>query len=187
VEVGVGLVPAGGGCKELLWRHQEGLPGDVPLDLFPLVQKVFQTIGLAKVSTSAAEAQQLGFLRASDQVTVSRDYLLHDARQTVLDMVAEGYTPPAPPRLRVTGRSGYGNLLAALYNMETAHFISSYDRHVGKKLAYVLSGGDVPDGSMVSEQHLLDLEREAFLSLCGEAPTQARMQHMLTTGQPLRN
>jgi 3-hydroxyacyl-CoA dehydrogenase len=187
VEVGVGLIPAGGGCKELLWRHQEGVPDDVPLDLFPLVQRVFQTIGLAKVSTSAAEARQLGFLRASDQVTVGRDYLLYDARQTVLDMAAEGYTPSQPPRLRVVGRSGYGNLLAALYNMETAHFISPYDRHIGKKLAYVLSGGDVPDGSTVSEQYLLDLEQEAFLSLCGEPNTQARMQHMLETGQPLRN
>jgi 3-hydroxyacyl-CoA dehydrogenase len=85
------------------------------------------------------------------------------------------------------GRSGYGNLLAALYNMETARFISAYDRYVGKKLAYVLSGGDVPEGSTVSEQHLLDLEREAFLSLCGEPKTQERMQHMLATGQPLRN
>jgi 3-hydroxyacyl-CoA dehydrogenase len=187
VEVGVGLIPAGGGCKELLWRHQEGLPNDVSMDLFPLVQKVFQTIGLAKVSTSAAEAQQAGFLRPGDQITVNRDYLLYDARQTVLDMVAEGYTPPPPPRLGVVGRSGYGNLLAALYNMETGHFISSYDRHVGKKLAYVLAGGDVPDGSTVSERHLLDLEREAFLSLCGEPKTQERMQHMLETGRPLRN
>jgi 3-hydroxyacyl-CoA dehydrogenase len=101
--------------------------------------------------------------------------------------VAEGYTPPPPPRLGVVGRSGYGNLLAALYNMETGHFISSYDRHVGKKLAYVLAGGDVPDGSTVSERHLLDLEREAFLSLCGEPKTQERMQHMLETGRPLRN
>lgn len=187
VEVGVGLVPAGGGCKELLWRHQEGIPPDVPLDLFPLVQRVFQTIGLAKVSTSAAEAQQAGFLRASDRVTINRDYLLYDARQTVLDLVAEGYAPPPPPRIRVVGRSGYANLLAGLYNMHTARFISDYDRHIGKKLAYVLAGGDVPDGSTVSEQHLLDLEREAFLSLCGEPKSQERMHHMLERGRPLRN
>jgi 3-hydroxyacyl-CoA dehydrogenase len=187
VEVGVGLIPAGGGCKELLWRHQEGVPNDLPMDLFPLVQRVFQTIGLAKVSGSATEARQLGFLHASDRITVQRDYLLYDARQTVLDMVAEGYTPPQPPRLRMAGRSGYGNLLAALYNMETARFISSHDRHIGKKLAYVLSGGDIPEGSTVPEQHVLDLEREAFLSLCGDPSSQARMQHMLETGQALRN
>lgn len=187
VEVGVGLIPAGGGCKELLLRHQEGLPDDVPLDLFPLAQRVFQTIGLAKVSGSAAEARQAGFLRSGDQVTVYRDALLHDAKQTVLDMVAEGYTPPQHPMLRVVGCSGYGNFLAGLYNMETARQISSYDRHIGRKLAYVLAGGDVPDGSKVSEQHVLDLEREAFLSLCGEPQTQARMRHMLERGQPLRN
>jgi 3-hydroxyacyl-CoA dehydrogenase len=187
VEAGVGLIPAGGGCKELLWRSQEDFPADVPLDLFPLVQRVFQTIGQAKVSTSAAEARQAGFLRSQDRITVNRDYVLHDARQLVLEMAAQGYTPPTPLRLRVVGRSGYGNLLAALYNMEVARFITTYDRHIGQKLAYVLAGGDVPEGIWVSEQQVLDLEREAFLSLCGEPQTQARMQHMLETGRALRN
>lgn len=187
VEVGVGLVPASGGCKELIRRQQEGLPDDVPLDLFPLVQRVFQTIGLAKVSGSAAEARHMGFLRHSDRITISRAALLHDAKQTVLEMAAADYIPPPTPMLRVVGRSGYGNFLAGLYNMEMARQISSYDRHIGRKLAYVLAGGDVPDGSHVSEQHLLDLEREAFLSLCGEPKTQERMRHMLERGQPLRN
>ncbi|GIX46982.1 MAG: hypothetical protein KatS3mg131_1193 [Candidatus Tectimicrobiota bacterium] len=187
VEVGVGLIPAGGGCKELLLRQQEGLPSDVHLDLFPLVQRVFLTIGQAKVSGSAAEARQLGFLRPSDGITLNRDELLYDARQVVLDMLAEGYTPPRPAKIRVLGRTGYANLLVALYNMEIARAITPYDRHIGRKLAYVLSGGDVPEGSLVSEQHLLDLEREAFLSLCGEAKSQERMRHMLETGKPLRN
>jgi 3-hydroxyacyl-CoA dehydrogenase len=187
VEVGVGLIPAGGGCKELLLRHQEDLPEDVSIDLFPLVQRVFQTIGLAKVSGSAAEARQLGFLRRSDRITAYREALLSDAKQAVLALAAADYVPPQPPMLRVVGRSGYGNLLAGLYNMETARQISSYDRHLGRKLAYVLAGGDVADGSQVSEQHLLDLEREAFLSLCGEPKTQERMRHMLERGQPLRN
>ncbi len=187
VEVGVGLIPAGGGCKALLQRHVEGLPDDVPIDIFPLIQRVFQTIGLAKVSGSAAEARQLGFLRSSDPVTVYRDGLLHDAKQTVLDMAGQGYTPPQPPMMRVVGRSGYRNFLAGLYNMEIARQISRYDHHIGRKLAYVLSGGDVPDGSKVSEQYLLDLEREAFLSLCGEFNTQERMRHMLERGRPLRN
>jgi len=187
VEVGVGLIPAGGGCKALLQRYGETLPADVPMEFFPLVQRVFETIGLAKVSTSAAEARQMGFLRPRDRISLYRDGLLHDAKQTVLEMAAHGYTPPQPSMLRVVGRSGYGNFLAGLYNMETARQISSYDRQIGRKLAYVLSGGDVPDGSRVSEQHLLDLEREAFLSLCGEPKTQERMLHMLQRGRALRN
>jgi len=187
VEVGVGLIPAGGGCLALLQRSGEGLPDNVAIDLFPLVQRVFETIGLAKVSTSAAEARQLGLLRASDTVTVYREALLYHAKQSVLDLAAQSYTPPWPKRVRVVGRSGYGNFLAGLYNMEMARQISAYDRHIGRKLAYVLAGGDVPDGSQVSEQHILDLEREAFLSLCGEVDTQARILYMLQNNKPLRN
>lgn len=187
VEVGVGLIPAGGGCQALLQRSQEGLPENVAIDLFPIVQRVFETIGLAKVSTSAAEARQIGFLRAGDRVTVYRDALLYNAKQHVLDMSAQDYAPPLPAMVRVAGRSGYGNFLAGLYNMEMARQVSAYDRHIGRKLAYVLSGGDVPDGSKVSKQHLLDLEREAFLSLCGEAKTQERILQMLQHNKPLRN
>jgi 3-hydroxyacyl-CoA dehydrogenase len=187
VEVGVGLIPAGGGCNALLQRHVAHLPDEVHVDLFPLVQRVFQTIGLAKVCSSAAEARQAGFLRAGDGITVSRDVLLHDAKQTVLALAAQGYMAPQPRLIRVTGRSGYGNFLAGLYNMEIARQITPYDRHIGRKLAYVLTGGDVPDGSKVSEKHVLDLEREAFLSLCGEPKTQARMRHMLERGRALRN
>ena len=187
VEVGVGLIPAGGGCLALLQRAVEGLPDNVAIDLFPLTQHVFETIGLAKVSTSAAEARQLGFVRVNDRVTVYRDALLYNARQQVLDLAAQSYTPPLPGMVRVAGRSGYGNFLAGLYNMEMARQISAYDRHIGRKLAYVLTGGDVPDGSQVSEQHLLDLEREAFLSLCGEVKTQERILHMLQHNTPLRN
>ena len=187
VEAGVGLIPAGGGCLALLQRAVEGLPDNVAIDLFPLTQHVFETIGLAKVSTSAAEARQLGFLRVNDRVTVYRDALLYNAKQQVLDLAAQSYTPPLPGMVRVAGRSGYGNFLAGLYNMEMARQISAYDRHIGRKLAYVLTGGDVPDGSQVSEQHLLDLEREAFLSLCGEVKTQERILHMLQHNTPLRN
>src|SRR5262249_22897430 len=116
-----------------------------------------------------------------------RDTLLYEARQTVLDMAAEDYTPPSPPLLRVVGRSGYATFLAGLHNMVTARQISPYDQHVGRKLAYVLSGGGVAACSVVSEQQQLDLEREAFLSLCGEPHTQERLRHMLERGQPLRN
>ena len=187
VEVGVGLIPAGGGCLALLQRGCEGLPDKVAIDLFPLAQRIFETIGLAKVFTSAAEARQLGLLRASDVVTVYRDALLFNAKQSVLDLSAKGYTPPLPGMVRVVGRSGFGNFLAGLYNMEMARQISPYDRHLGRKLAYVLAGGDVPDGSQVSEQHILDLERETFPSLCGEVKTQERILHMLQNSKPLRN
>ncbi len=187
VEVGVGLIPAGGGCQALLLRSQEGLPEKVPIDLFPVVQRVFETIGLAKVSTSAAEARQMGLLRGSDRITVSREALLYNAKQHVIDIAGQGYVSPMPSMMRVAGRSGYGNFLAGLYNMEMARQVSAYDRHIGQKLAYVLSGGDVPDGSLVSEQHVLDLEREAFLSLCGEVKTQERILHMLQHNKPLRN
>lgn len=187
VEVGVGLIPAGGGCLALLQRSGAGLPDKVAIDRFPLTQRIFETIGLAKVSTSAAEARQLGFLRASDTVAVYRDALLYHAKQGILDLAAQDYTPPLPGMVRVAGRSGYGNFLAGLYNMEMARQISAYDRYIGRKLAYVLTGGDVPDGSQVSEQHVLDLEREAFLSLCGEVKTQERVLYMLQHNNPLRN
>jgi 3-hydroxyacyl-CoA dehydrogenase len=187
VEVGVGLIPAGGGCKALLQRYGENLPDDVRMDTFPLVQRLFETIALANVSSSAAEARRAGFLRRSDCIIVSRDALLYEAKQRVIEMAAHGYIPPLASMLRVVGRSGYGNFLAGLYNMEIARQISAYDRHIGRKLAYVLCGGDVPGGSRVSEQHVLDLEREAFLSLCGEANTQERMRYMLERGKPLRN
>ena len=187
VELGVGLIPAGGGCLALMQRAFAGLPDGVAIDLFPLTQRLFETIGLAKVSTSAAEARQLGFLRASDAVTAYRDGLLYQAKQSVLDLAMQDYTPPMPGMVRVAGRSAYGNFLAGLYNMELARQISAYDRHIGRKLAYVLTGGDTPDGSRVPEQHILDLEREAFLSLCGEVKTQERILHMLQNNKPLRN
>jgi len=187
VEVGVGLIPAGGGCKALLQRYGEGLPKQVAMDIFPLLQRVFETIGLSKVSSSAIEARQMGFLRRSDRIIVARDALLYEAKQRVLEIAAPGYIPPQPATLGVVGRAGYGNFLAGLYNMEIARQISAYDRHIGRKLAYVLCGGDVPGDSCVTEQHVLDLEREAFLSLCGEPRTQERMRHMLERGKPLRN
>jgi 3-hydroxyacyl-CoA dehydrogenase len=188
VEVGAGLIPAGGGCKELLLRIDEAAPRDLETDLFPYVRKAFETIGMAKVATSAHEAVELGLMRATDQVTVNRDRLLHDARTLVLAMDAAGYEPPLPRAdIRVVGEPGLAALRVGLDHMERAGWISAYDRVVGDALAWVLAGGEVSPSSRVSEDYLLELEKEAFLRLCGNVKTQERMEHLLKTGKPLRN
>jgi 3-hydroxyacyl-CoA dehydrogenase len=188
VEVGVGLIPAGGGTKEMLLRCTEGVPPEVDADLFPFVRRAFETVGMAKVATSAKEAQKFGFMRSNDRITINRDFLIHDAKKTVLNMVRENYRPPQPRKnIKVVGEKGLALLQMGLFYMREGGYISQYDEHVGKKLAYIFSGGNLPDGSEVTEQYLLDLEREAFVSLCGEPKTQARMEYMLKTGRPLRN
>ncbi len=185
VEAGVGLIPAGGGCKELLARALGHLPDAI--DPFPFVQQIFMTIALGKVSTSAEEARALGFLRESDAVSLNRDHLLYDAKQTVLGLARAGYRAPRPRTFRLPGESGYATLRSALQQMRAAHQISDHDVVVGSKLAWVLCGGRVSPSARVGEQHVLDLEREAFVSLCGEAKTQERMQYMLMNNKPLRN
>jgi len=188
VEVGVGLIPAGGGTKEMLLRCTEGVPPEVDADLFPFVRRAFETVGMAKVATSAKEAQKFDFMRSTDRITINRDHLIHDAKNTVLALAKEGYQLPQPRKnIKVVGEKGLALLQMGLYYMREGGYISEYDEHVGKKLAYVFSGGNLPDGSEVTEQYILDLEREAFLSLCGEPKTQERMQYTLKTGRPLRN
>jgi 3-hydroxyacyl-CoA dehydrogenase len=188
VEVGVGLIPAGGGTKEMLLRCTEGIPPGVDADLLPFVRQAFETVAMAKVGTSAKEAQRLGYLRSTDTMSINRDYLLYDAKRTVLDLVREGYRPPRPQtRIKVMGERGYALLQMGLFYMREGGYISAYDEHVAKKVAHVMTGGNIPDGTEVTEQHILDLEREAFVSLCGEAKTQARIEYMLKTGKPLRN
>jgi 3-hydroxyacyl-CoA dehydrogenase len=189
VEIGVGLIPAGGGTKEMLLRCTEGIPpGVTDAELLPFVRQAFETVAMAKVATSAKEAQKLGYMRPTDKITINRDYLIHNAKKTVLDLVAEGYRPPRPKKnIRIMGERGYALLQMGLFYMREGGYISQYDEHVAKKVAYVMSGGNLPDGTEVTEQYILDLEREAFLSLCGEAKTQERMQYTLKTGKPLRN
>lgn len=188
VEVGVGIIPAGGGCKEMLVRMVERVPKDSDVDFFPFVKRVFETIGMARVSTSAAEARELGFLRTSDGVTMNKEYLLADAKATVLAMVKEGYKQPVPRTdIPALGESALSTLKLGMYLMKNAGRISEYDMHVGTKLAYVLCGGDMTSKTLVSEQYILDLEREAFLSLAGERKTQERLAYMLKNGKPLRN
>lgn len=195
VEVGVGLIPAGGGCKELLIRNTEHL-FEVPrggiypkqIELMPFVARAFETIAMAKVSTSGPEAVKLGYLRPTDKITVNRDYLIEDAKKTVLAMNMEGYVPPRPrDEIRVAGENTLAMIKLALWTMHESGYITDHDVTVSEKVGYVLCGGNVLADTKVSEQYLLDLEREAFLSLCGDPKTQARMQHMLTKGKPLRN
>ena len=189
VELGVGLIPAGGGTKEMLIRCTEGVPpGVVDADLFPFIRQAFETVAMAKVATSAKEAQKLGYMRSADRITVNRDYLIQDAKRNVLEMIKENYRPPQPKRnIKVLGEKGNALLQMGLFYVKEGGYISEYDEHVAKKLAYVFSGGNLPDGSEVKEQYILDLEREAFLSLCGEPKTQERIQYMLAKGRPLRN
>ncbi len=191
VEVGVGLVPAGGGSKEMAIRNLSHIPADMPrgvvIDPFPYLRRAFETIGLARVATSAHEAREIGFLTSCDEISINKDYLIHEAKETVLGLAKTGYTPPMPARVKAPGRDGYAYLEMLIYNMQVSGYISEHDAKIGRQVARILSGGDVPAGTWVEEQELLDLEREAFLSLCGETKTQERIQHMLTTGKPLRN
>jgi 3-hydroxyacyl-CoA dehydrogenase len=187
VEAGVGLIPAGGGAKEMLARSVEGL-ADPRADLLPRVQKVFETIGFAKVSTSAADAGRLGFLREVDAITMNRERLIADAKAVALARVREGYRPPAPrTAIPVGGDAVLAPLKLGVHLAWRAGRITDHDAMVGRTLANILAGGPLPHQTTVSEQYLLDLEREAFLKLCGERKTLERIQHTLKTGKPLRN
>ncbi|MBB5324340.1 3-hydroxyacyl-CoA dehydrogenase [Anoxybacillus tepidamans] len=187
VEVGVGLIPGGGGNKELYIKHLNSLPNGVEFDLQKVANKVFETIAMAKVSTSAIEARELNFLNNTDGISMNGDHLLHDAKQAVLTLYDNGYQPPVRKKVPVVGETGYATLLLAAQSMHLSGYITDHDLTIAKKLAYVIAGGKVPYGTEVDEQYLLDLEREAFLSLVGEPKSQARMQHMLVKGKPLRN
>lgn len=187
VETGVGVIPAGGGCKEMLYRFMERVPEGSNIDIQPLVNQVFETIAMAKVSTSADDAKKLGYLRPQDGITINQDYLIYDAKQKVLELAKAGYRAPQPKKIKVVGEPGYAVMKLAAYSMRTSGYISEHDEKIASKLAFVLAGGNLPAGTEVSEQYLLDLELEAFISLAGEPKSQARMQHMLATGKPLRN
>jgi 3-hydroxyacyl-CoA dehydrogenase len=189
VEVGVGLIPAGAGTKEMLVRALDSIPpGVTEADPFPFVKRAFETIALAKVATSAEEAKAYGFLREEDSYSMNADRLVADAKQEVLSLAAAGYTQPRERRdVLALGNSALSTLKLGIHQMKRGGFISDYDALIGEKLARVLTGGDLNHETRVSEQYLLDLEREAFLSLCGHRQTQERIAHMLKTGKPLRN
>jgi 3-hydroxyacyl-CoA dehydrogenase len=187
VETGVGLIPGGGGTKEMLIRANEHAKGGEDLDLFHALKPVFENIAMAKVGTSAEECRELGYLRPSDLVAMNRDRLVADAKDTALAMVRAGYHPPAPAQIRVLGEEFIAAAKLAIHQMLRGEYISEYDALVGRKFANILGGGPLSAPQLVSEQYVLDLEREAFVSLCGQRNTQLRIAHTLKTGKPLRN
>lgn len=188
VEVGMGLIPAGGGCKEMLRRVVSPAMQTPNADPLPFLQRVFETIGTAKVATSAEEARQLGFFDATTRIVMNRDQLLAEAKRNVLQMAAEGYHPPVRGKnIYAAGERMLAALRIAIYSMVQGRYISEYDALVGQKLAYVLCGGSLTAPTWVEEQYILDLEREAFVSLCGQEKTRERIWHFLNTGKPLRN
>jgi 3-hydroxyacyl-CoA dehydrogenase len=191
VETGVGLIPAGGGCKEAAWMAAERAlaagNGKSGADLQPHLNVLFETIALAKTSSSGYEVSRLGLMRPQDRVIMRQDARISEAKRAVLELDRAGYAPPAEGRIRVAGREGKAVLKVAVQAMQLGGHISEHDALIAGKLAHVLAGGEIQPGTEVSEQYLLDLECEAFLSLCGERKTQERMSHMLSTGKPLRN
>ena len=185
VEVGVGLIPAGGGTKEMLLRAVDEADTD---DVFPNVQAAFQTMGLGKVSTSAPDARRLGYLRAVDGVVMNRERLMAEAKAAALARAREGYQPPVlRSAVPVGGAETLAKLSLGVHLMHRAARISDHDALIGRKLAWILAGGSLPHAASVTETHLLDLEREAFLSLCGEPKTLERIGYTLKTGKTLRN
>ena len=187
VEAGVGLIPAGGGTKEMVARAAEQMPPG-STDFLPPIQRAFEAIGFAKVSASAPDARRLGLLRPIDAITMNRERLIADARARALQRVAEGYQPPAPrTAIPVGGDAVLAPLKLGIHLAWRAGRISDHDALIGRKLATIMAGGLLPHPSTVTEQQLLDLEREAFLSLVAERKTQERIQHTLKTGKPLRN
>ena len=194
VETGVGLIPAGGGCKEMTMRALEFAVGAAPagardsVELHHAMRTIFENIALAKVSTSAYKARDLRMLRPSDGITMNRDRVLHDAKERVLALAESGYTTPLPlTDIPAPGESVLAALKLGIYMLHEGEYASDHDVAVATHLAEVLCGGAITPGTPLSEQYLLDLEREHFLKLCGEKKTQERIAHTLKTGRPLRN
>jgi 3-hydroxyacyl-CoA dehydrogenase len=187
VELGAGVIPAGAGTKETMRRVINPAVKIENTDPFPAIQKAFLQIGQAKVATSAEEARGMGILNPQDRIIANREHLLTEAKREVVHLAAAGYRPPAPELIFAAGRDMYGAMKIGAWSFREGKFISDYDAHIATKLAYVMAGGDLSKPTWVSEQYILDLEREAFLSLCGEEKTQARMWSLLQTGKPLRN
>jgi 3-hydroxyacyl-CoA dehydrogenase len=187
VETGVGLIPAGGGCKEMLVRSNERAPSGEALDLEHALKQVFEQIAMAKVATSAEEAKAFGYLRPADRISMNSDRLIADAKQTAIELDEAGWRPPAPAEIKVLGESAAALMKLAVHIMKRAGYATEHDAVVGAKLAHVLAGGPLSAPQTVSEQYILDLEREAFLSLCGERKTLERIQYTLKAGKPLRN
>jgi len=185
VETSVGLVPSAGGMKEAVFRTMAPAQG-VSWPYF-IMQRSFLAITMAKTSSSAWEAFDLGYLRPGDGVTMNRESLIYAAKHVALGMLEAGWQPPLPVKTRVMGDDGMGNFRCLLDNTLESGFISEHDHYLSSKVAWVLSGGEVEINAEVDEQYLLDLERRAFLEVCRTPKSVERIQHMLSTGKPLRN
>ncbi|HUH35728.1 MAG TPA: enoyl-CoA hydratase/isomerase family protein, partial [Moheibacter sp.] len=185
VEVGVGVIPGGGGSKEMTRRASLNLiSDDVKINH---LRECYMNIAMAKVATSAYEAKNLGFLRDQDIIVVNKDRQIAEAKKHAIIMAEAGYTQPIKEKVKVLGKNAMGMFYVGSDQMVAGHYISEHDRLIANKLGYVMTGGNLSEPTEVSQQYLLDLEREAFLSLCGERKTLERIQHMLKTGKPLRN
>ena len=187
VELGAGVIPAGGGTKEMVRRIINPLMRVPSVEVLPGLMKVFEQIGQAKVATSAEEARQFAILGPADRVVLNRGHLLAEAKKEVLHMAAAGYKPPAPESIYAAGRDALAAIRIGAWSFKEGKYITEYEGLMAGKLANVMTGGDLSKPAWVSEQYILDLEREAFLSLCGEQKTQERMWALLNTGRPLRN
>jgi 3-hydroxyacyl-CoA dehydrogenase len=187
VELGAGVIPAGGGTKEYLRRIVNPPMRVENTEPLVFLQRAFLQIGQAKVATSAEEARGMNILCPQDRVVANRDHLLAEAKKEVLHMAAAGYKPPAPEPIFAAGRDALAALRIGAWSFKEGNYITQYDHHVAGKLAYVMCGGELTRPQWVNEQYILDLEREAILSLFGEEKTQARMWSLLQTGKPLRN
>jgi 3-hydroxyacyl-CoA dehydrogenase len=187
VELGAGVIPAGGGTKEMLRRIVNPVMRIENAEALAALQRAFLQMGQAKVATSADEARAMSILTPADRIVLNRDHLLTEAKKEVLHMVAVGYKPPAPELIYAAGRDALAAIRIGAWMFKEGHYITPYDHHIAGKLAYVMCGGDLTRPQWVSEQYILDLERDAILSLFGEERTQARMWNILQTGKPLRN
>ncbi|MCB9584063.1 MAG: 3-hydroxyacyl-CoA dehydrogenase/enoyl-CoA hydratase family protein [Polyangiaceae bacterium] len=187
VEVGVGLIPGGGGCLNLTWRALENLPEGADVIIDPLVAQVFKNIAMANVATSAMMAQQYGYFRQGDGISYDKARQLYEAKRRAIAMAETGYHPPAPRAHKLLGESGIATISMLVDTLVAGGFATEYDGFIARKLAYVLCGGQGGAAAPVTEQQMLDLEREVFLSLCGEQKSQERMQYMLMNNKPLRN
>ncbi|HKJ33831.1 MAG TPA: 3-hydroxyacyl-CoA dehydrogenase NAD-binding domain-containing protein [Balneolales bacterium] len=187
VEVGVGLIPAGGGTTEMLNRYMSQIPDDDNADPLLYLKQVFQQIGMAKVSLSAPEARKYNILKEGDIIQLNRDLLLQNAKEEARLMAEQGYQPPPKRQIMLMGKNGFSALKLSMYIMKESRYLSEYDSILGEKLAYVLTGGDLSEPQKVTEDYILNLEREVFFSLLKEKKTLERIQYMLEKGKPLRN
>jgi 3-hydroxyacyl-CoA dehydrogenase len=194
VETGIGLLPAGGGCKEMTLRAIEAASAvrdsgrSESVELLGALRRNFETVAMAKVSTSALEARRLGFVSGGDRITMNRERLLNDAKELARQIAGAGYEPPLPRNdIPAPGENLLASFRMGVHMMREGEFISDHDVKIANRVAHVMCGGPITPGTPVSEQYLLDLEREAFLSLCGEPKTRERIAYTLKTGKPLRN